>query len=78
MFRPSYIKDELYELADEYCCGSNIYRHEVIAAIVEFFDNKYPQIQSDWHTYTFDDCGVFYVAWIVADQLYTEAFAWRY
>ena len=78
MFKPSRIRDELYELTDEYCCGSNVYRYEVIAAIAEFFDNKYPQIQSDWYTYTFEDCGVFYVAWIEMGQLYTEAFAWRY
>lgn len=77
MFIPSDIKDELYELADNYCCGSNIYRHEVVAAIIEFFNNKY--IQSDWYDYECGDfeCGVFYVAWIENDMLHTEAFAWR-
>ena len=79
MFIPSDIKNELYELADNYCCGSNIYRHEVVAAIVEFFDNKHPQIQSDWYDYECGDfeCGVFYVAWIENGNLHTEAFAWR-
>lgn len=77
MFVPSKIKDELYELADNYCCGSNVFRFEVISAIVEFFDTKYPHIQSDWYDYSFEDIGVFYLAWIEDDHLFTEAFAWK-
>lgn len=78
MFHPSYIKDELYNLTEEYCVGSNIYRHEVIEAITNFFRTDYPDIQADWHTYIFDDMGVFYIAWIEMDKLHTESFAWIY
>lgn len=77
MFHPSYIKDELYELTDNYCCGSNIYRREVCDAIKEFFDNKYPHIESDWYDYSVDECGMFFVAWIEVNHLHTEAFEWR-
>ena len=77
MFKPSYIKDELYELTDSHCCGSNLYRHTVVAAVVEFFDKKYPHIQSHWYNYSCDDSGVVYVSWIEVDTLHTEAFEWR-
>ena len=78
MFIPSLIKDDLYELADNYCCGSNIYRHEVVPAIIDFF-RKNPEIQSDWYDYDCEtfECGVFYVAWIEEGRLFTEAFTWR-
>lgn len=77
--KPSYIKDELYELANNYRCGSDTYDHEVVEAIVDFFDNKYPQIQCNWYDYNCGDFGrgVFCVAWIEVDQLHTEAFAWK-
>ena len=76
MFKPSYIKDELYEIAERYCCGSNVFRYEIVEAIVRYF-NKHTNIQSDWYEYAFDDIGVFYVAWIENGALQTEAFAWR-
>jgi hypothetical protein len=75
MFNPSYIKDELYEIVDDHCCGSNIYRKTVIGAVIDFFD-KHPNIQFNWQSYTYEECGVLYIAWIENEMLQTEAFAW--
>lgn len=77
MFHPSYIRDDLYEIADKHCVAHDTYRRSIIKDVVEYFDNKKPNIQSDWYEYTFEDYGVFYVAWIENGQLFTEAFAWR-
>lgn len=72
----SQIRCDIQDIAKEHYLGANIYRQSLIPDVLNYFSNK-PFIESDWHDYVFEDCGVFYIAWIENGMLFTEAFAWR-
>ena len=76
-FYPSEIKNDIYDIMDEYLAGSDLYEEDLIDTICCFFEDNEIEYQFDisyWPDYMGGVCAL---AWIEDGHPQMEMFDWR-
>lgn len=64
IFYPSVIKDEIYNIMDEYLAGSDIYEEATMDAIHDYFKNEEIEYTFDASSWPNMDGGTAVFAWV--------------
>ena len=76
-FYPSEIKNDIYDIMDEYLAGSDLYEEDLIDVICKFFEDN--NIEFQYEVAIWPDCygGSCAFAWIENGHPQMEMFDWR-